>query len=85
MVSLLRWRRIHLPRQQGLAYRFRSELGEARPQRADARRERVTVILDDVVKLLGERVGFFVGQLKVLHGPDTGPQSQRCYIVERHP
>jgi hypothetical protein len=45
--------RIHLRRQQGLAHRLRPELGEYAPQRADARRERVTVVLDDVVKLLG--------------------------------
>src|SRR5580704_15482460 len=36
-------------RRQRLANRLRPELGEDRPQRADARREGVTVVLDDVV------------------------------------
>jgi hypothetical protein len=52
-IPALRWGRIDLPRRQGLASRLRSELGEYAPQLADARPERVTVILDDVVKLLG--------------------------------
>jgi hypothetical protein len=37
-----------------------SEFDKDRPQRADARRERVAVILDDFVKLLGESGGFFL-------------------------
>jgi hypothetical protein len=49
-----------LSRRQGRAKRLRAELGEDRPQRADARRERVKVALDDSVKLLGESGGFFV-------------------------
>jgi hypothetical protein len=36
-------------RRQRLANRLRPELGEDRPQRAAARREGVTVVLDDVV------------------------------------
>src|SRR5271165_7399426 len=36
---------IDLPRRQGLAHRLRPELVEDRPQRADARRERVTIVL----------------------------------------
>jgi hypothetical protein len=40
-------------RRQGLANRLRPELGEYAPQRADARRERVAVVLYDLVKLLG--------------------------------
>ena len=47
-------------RRQGLAGGLRSELGEDAPQRADARRERVTVVFDDLVKLFGESDGFFV-------------------------
>jgi hypothetical protein len=35
------------------ANRLRPQLGEDAPQRADTRRERVTVVLDDIVKLLG--------------------------------
>jgi hypothetical protein len=45
-------RRIDLQRRQGLAGRLRSELGKDAPQRADARGERVAVVLDDIVKLL---------------------------------
>jgi hypothetical protein len=44
-------------RRQGLADRLRSELSEDRSQRAG--RERVTVALEDIVKLLGEGGGFF--------------------------
>jgi hypothetical protein len=50
----------------------RSQLGEDRPRGADAGRERVGVALNDVVKLLGESGGFFVGQVKVRHGLDMG-------------
>jgi hypothetical protein len=59
------------PRRQGLAGGLGSELGEDCPQGSDARRERVGVIIDDIVKLLGESGGFVVGQVKV-HGPDMG-------------
>jgi hypothetical protein len=52
-ISAFRWWRIHLRRRQGLADRLGSEFGANRPQRVDARRERVSVALDDVVKLLG--------------------------------
>ena len=51
---------IHLRRRQGLANRLRPELGEYAPQRADARRERVTVFLNDFVEFLGKSGGFFV-------------------------
>jgi len=57
-VSTFGWWRVD--RWQGLANRLRPELGEDAPQRADTRRERVTIILDDIVKLLGESGGFFV-------------------------
>ena len=40
-------------RRQGLAERRRPELREDCSQSADMRRERITVALDDVVKLLG--------------------------------
>jgi hypothetical protein len=50
-VSARGWRRVHLQGRQGLAHRLRSELREYAPQRADARRERVAVVLDDIVKL----------------------------------
>jgi hypothetical protein len=59
-VSAFRRRRVDLRRRQGLAGRLRSKLGEYAPQSADARRERVAVVLDDVVKLLGESGGLFV-------------------------
>jgi hypothetical protein len=36
-------------------------------------RKRVSVALDDIVKLLGESDGFFVCQVKV-HDPDMGSQ-----------
>ena len=54
------FQREHLPRRQGLANRLRFELAEDRPQRADARRERVGVVLNDVVQFFDERGGFFV-------------------------
>jgi hypothetical protein len=54
-------RGVHLRRRQGLADRLGSEFGEYAPQGADAWRERITVVLDDVVELLGESGGFFVG------------------------
>jgi hypothetical protein len=38
-----------------------------------------TVVLNDIVKLTGERVGFVIYQVKVLHGLDMGSRSQRCY------
>jgi hypothetical protein len=44
---MLRWR-------QWLAGRHWPELGEDRAQRADARRERVAVVFDDLLKLLAE-------------------------------
>jgi len=43
------WWRVHRRRREGLADRLRSDLCENAPQRADARRERVAVALDDVV------------------------------------
>ena len=43
-----RWS-IDLQRWQGFAHRLRSELGEYAPQSADARRERVSVALNDIV------------------------------------
>jgi hypothetical protein len=64
-------RGIHPRRRQGLAGRFRPELGEYAPQGADAMREGVTVVLDNLVKLLGKSGGFFVCQVKV-HSPDMG-------------
>jgi hypothetical protein len=52
---------VHRPSaRRRLADRLRSELGEDRPRRADARRERVAVILDDIVKLFDQSGGFFV-------------------------
>ena len=36
-----------------LGYRLRSEPVKDPPQRADTRRERVAIVLDDIVKLLG--------------------------------
>jgi hypothetical protein len=60
LVSAFRRRRIYLQGWRGLADRLRPELGEDRPQRADARREGVTVALHDIVKLFGESGGFFV-------------------------
>jgi hypothetical protein len=54
-------RRVHLRRRQGLAGWLPSELVENCPQRLNARREGIAVVLDDVVKLLGESGGFFVG------------------------
>jgi hypothetical protein len=74
LVSALRWRRIDLGRRQGLPYRLRPELGEDRPRRADAARERVAVALNEIVKLLGESGGFFIGKVKV-HGPRYGVKS----------
>ena len=71
LVSAFRRRRIDPPRRQGLADRLRPKLGEYGPQRAYARRERVTVALDNVVKLLGKSGGFFVREVKV-HDPDMG-------------
>jgi hypothetical protein len=56
-VSARGWRRIHLRRRQGLADWLRAEFVEDGPQRTDARRERVAVVLDDVVKLLGKSGG----------------------------
>src|SRR5260370_36188863 len=53
-------RRIHLWRRQGLTGRLRTELGEDRSQGADARRGRVVVVLNDLVKLLSKSGGFFV-------------------------
>jgi hypothetical protein len=44
-----------------------SSLASYAAKGADARRERVAVVLDDVVKLFGESGGFFVCQVKV-HG-----------------
>ena len=51
--------------------RLQPELGEYASQRADARRERVAVVLGDIVKLLGKSGGFVIGQVKV-HDPDMG-------------
>jgi hypothetical protein len=48
--GIQRWRRFR-PRRRGI------EFGQDRPQSADTRRERVTVVLDDIVKLLGESGG----------------------------
>jgi len=53
--------RMNPRRRQGLANRLGSELGEDRLQGADAIQERVAVVLDDTVQLLGESGGFFVG------------------------
>ena len=53
-----RWR-IPLRRRQGLANRLWSDLREYAPQRADARREREAVALDDIVKLLGKKDNAF--------------------------
>jgi hypothetical protein len=62
----------HTPRhRERLADRLRPELGEDRPQRADARRERVAVILDYFVKLLGECGAFFAVRSRII-GPDLG-------------
>jgi hypothetical protein len=44
-----------------LADRFGSEFAKYAAQGADAGRQRITVALDDVVKLLGKRGGFVVG------------------------
>jgi hypothetical protein len=49
----------------------RIELGGDRSQGADTRGERVTIALDDLVKLSDERGLFRVGQVKV-HGLDLG-------------
>jgi hypothetical protein len=42
-----------------------SELREYVPQDADAMRERVMVVLNDIVQLTDESGGFFVGKVKV--------------------
>jgi hypothetical protein len=42
-------------------HRSGPEFGEYVPQGADTWRERIAVVLDDGVKLLGERGGFVVG------------------------
>jgi hypothetical protein len=54
-------RGVRLRRRQRLAHRLRSELGKDRPQHSDARRERIAIVLDDGVKLLGESGDFVVG------------------------
>src|SRR5260370_40696086 len=54
-------RRVHLRRRQGLANRLRPELWEDRPQRADARRERVAVIVNSPAQQGRERAGLFFG------------------------
>jgi hypothetical protein len=61
----------HLRWRQGLADRLGPELRQDRPQRADARRERVLVAFNDVVKLAAESGGFFARQVNV-HDPDIG-------------
>jgi hypothetical protein len=35
-------------------------------------RERIAIVLDDIVKLLGESGGFFVCKLLKVHSPDMG-------------
>jgi hypothetical protein len=45
----------------GTAGRLWPEFGEDGPQCADAMREGVAVVLDDLVKLLGKSGGFFFG------------------------
>jgi hypothetical protein len=52
---------IHLWRRQALADRLGSEFVEYAPQGADARRERIEVVLDDAVWFLSERGSFVVG------------------------
>jgi len=49
-----------LQRWEGLSHRVGADLGEDRLQRQDPRRERIAVVLDDIVKLFGESGGFFV-------------------------
>ena len=68
-----RWS-IHLRRRQGRPWWRRIQLVEDALQGADARRERVAIALDDIVKLLGKSGGFGVCQVKV-HGPDMGSGS----------
>jgi len=48
-------------------------LREDRPQGADTRRERVTVALNDIVKLLGESDRFFVYWVKLRQEPVREP------------
>jgi len=70
-------RRIHLSRRgQTLANRLGPQLAEYPAQHLNARRERVAVVvLDDAGKLLGESLGFGVGEFNV-HGPGYGASSQ---------
>jgi hypothetical protein len=75
-------RRIPLRRRQRLAGRLRSELRQDGPQSADARGERVTVVLDDAVQLLGESDALFVCQVKV-HDLDMGSRFTAAKLPER--
>jgi len=50
-----------LQRREGLAHRLGADLGEERLQREDARRERIAVVLDDMVKLFRKILAFIRG------------------------
>jgi hypothetical protein len=66
---------MHLPERQALADRLRPELGQDLALRPYLWAERVTVVFDDAVQLLGECGGFGVGKVKVRHCPDMGLRS----------
>ena len=63
-----------------------SELGEDRPQRADARREGVAIVLDDIVKLLGLERRFLrrlgLRRMTAILGRDCPPRSLDQYGSE---
>jgi hypothetical protein len=67
----------------GLADRLGSQLGEYPSPSVDAQRERVTVALDDIVRLLGEADGFLIGQFKV-HFRDMGSGLPSVNPLSRH-
>ena len=76
--SCSRWR-VDFRRRRGLAGRLRSELREDRPQGADARRQRIAVVVDGTGQKGHEGGGFIVRKVKVLHGPDMG---SRCPVAK---
>jgi hypothetical protein len=62
------------------AARLRFELREDRPQGADTRRERVTVAVNDVVKLLGERTQRQLYQIAELGKPAGEPTRAPAFM-----
>jgi hypothetical protein len=74
-----RWR-VNLRRLAMHAARLRFELREDRPQGADTRRERVTVAVNDVVKLLGERTQRQLYQIAELGKPAGEPTRAPAFM-----